>query len=40
VKSVKRYARRIRLDERAYYAYYAWQVFVRTRRGAVRITGP
>ena len=40
VKAVKRYARRIRLDQRAYYAYYSWQIFVRTNRGAERITGP
>jgi hypothetical protein len=40
VKAVKRYARRIRLDRRAYFAYYSWQIFVRTPRGAVRLTGP
>ena len=26
--------------ERAFYDYYAWQVFVRTRSGLRRITGP
>jgi membrane-bound lytic murein transglycosylase B len=36
VEAVMRFARRIRRDERAFYAYYAWQVYVRGRR----ITGP
>jgi membrane-bound lytic murein transglycosylase B len=36
VEAVTRFARRIRRDERAFYAYYAWQVYVRGRR----ITGP
>ena len=36
VEAVLRFARRIRRDERAFYAYYAWQVYVRGRR----ITGP
>ena len=36
VAAVLRYARRIRRDPRAFYAYYAWQVYVRGRR----ITGP
>ena len=40
VEAVLRFARRIRRDERAFYAYYAWQVYVR-RDGLVRrITGP
>ena len=40
VTAVLRYARRIRRDPRAFYAYYAWQVYVR-RDGVVRrITGP
>jgi hypothetical protein len=40
VAAVLRYARRIRRDPRAFYAYYAWQVYVR-RDGVVRrITGP
>ena len=32
VSAVMRYARRIRRDPRAFYAYYAWQVFVGERR--------
>jgi len=36
VEAVLRFARRIRRDERAFYAYYAWQVYVRGQR----ITGP
>jgi membrane-bound lytic murein transglycosylase B len=40
VDAVLRYARRIRSDRRAFYTYYAWQVFVRTRTGLRRITGP
>lgn len=34
------YARQMRRDPRAYYAYYNWQVFVVTTRGDVRLTGP
>jgi soluble lytic murein transglycosylase-like protein len=40
VDAVLRYARRIGADRRAYYELYAWQVFVRTPRGDVRVTGP
>lgn len=40
VSAVLRYAARIRRDPRAFYAYYAWQVYVRTPGGARRITGP
>ena len=36
VEAVLRFARRIRRDERAFYAYYAWQVYVRGHR----LTGP
>jgi len=36
VSAISRYARRIRTDERAFYAYYAWQVYV----GSRRLTGP
>jgi membrane-bound lytic murein transglycosylase B len=40
VAAVLRFARRIRRDPRAFYAYYSWQVYVR-RDGVVRrITGP
>ena len=40
VDAVLRYARRMRRDARSYYAYYSWQVFVRTRSGTRRLTGP
>ena len=40
VDAVLRYARRIRTDRRAFYEYYARQVFVRTPSGLRRITGP
>jgi len=40
VDAVLRYARRIRGDPRAFYEYYARQVFVRTPSGLRRITGP
>ena len=36
VSAISRYARRIRADRRAFYAYYAWAVFV----GDERLTGP
>jgi membrane-bound lytic murein transglycosylase B len=40
VRAVLRYERRIRTDPRAFYDYYAWQVYVRTPAGLRRITGP
>jgi membrane-bound lytic murein transglycosylase B len=40
VNAVLRYERRIRTDPRAFYDYYAWQVYVRTAAGLRRITGP
>jgi hypothetical protein len=40
VDAVLAYAGRIRRDPRAYFAYYSWQVFVRTPSGVRRITGP
>ena len=40
VNAVLRYAHEIRADERAYYVFYSRQVFVRTPRGLVRLTGP
>ncbi len=40
VEAVLAYADRIRRDPRNYFAYYAWQVFVRTPHGVKRITGP
>jgi soluble lytic murein transglycosylase-like protein len=40
VDAVLRYANRIRSDPRAFYVFYSRQVFVRTPRGLVRLTGP
>jgi membrane-bound lytic murein transglycosylase B len=40
VNAVLAYAGRIRRDARNLFAYYAWQVFVRTPEGLRRITGP
>ena len=40
VEAVLRYAERMKRDRRAFYAYYCWQVFVRTPSGLRRLTGP
>jgi soluble lytic murein transglycosylase-like protein len=40
VRAIRRFARRMRADERTFLTYYAWQVFVRTPRGVRRLTGP
>jgi hypothetical protein len=40
VRAVRRFAARMHTDERTFRTYYAWQVFVRTRVGVRRITGP
>jgi membrane-bound lytic murein transglycosylase B len=40
VEAVLRYTRQMTRDVRAYYAYYSWQVFVRTPQGDRRVTGP
>jgi soluble lytic murein transglycosylase-like protein len=40
VRAIKRFARRMRIDERAFLAYYAWQVYVLTPDGVKRLTGP
>ncbi|HEX2232244.1 MAG TPA: lytic transglycosylase domain-containing protein [Thermoleophilaceae bacterium] len=40
VNAVLRYVRRIRSDRRAYYAFHAWQLYVRTPSGLRRLTGP
>jgi membrane-bound lytic murein transglycosylase B len=40
VDAVLRTARRMRADPRAFYGFYAWQVYVRTPKGDVRLTGP
>jgi Transglycosylase SLT domain len=40
VRAIRRFARRMRIDDRAFLAYYAWQVFVLTPDGVKRLTGP
>jgi membrane-bound lytic murein transglycosylase B len=40
VDSILRYATLIDRDVRNLYAFYSWQLFVRTTRGDVRLTGP
>ena len=40
VTAVTQYAKVMRRDPAAFYAYYNWQVFVRTTKGDVRLTGP
>jgi membrane-bound lytic murein transglycosylase B len=40
VDAVLRYARRLQADRTMFYALYSWQVFVKTPRGDVRVTGP
>jgi hypothetical protein len=40
VRAIRRFAARMRADERTFLSYYAWQVFVRTRHGVRRLTGP
>ncbi|MGH2650942.1 MAG: lytic transglycosylase domain-containing protein [Actinomycetota bacterium] len=40
VDAVMGYARQMTRDPRTFYAYYNWQVFVLTKRGDLRLTGP
>jgi hypothetical protein len=40
VRAIRSFARRMRLDERAFFTYYAWQVYVVTSEGVRRLTGP
>jgi membrane-bound lytic murein transglycosylase B len=40
VNAVSRYARNMTIDPRTFYAYYNWQVFVLTKNGERRLTGP
>jgi membrane-bound lytic murein transglycosylase B len=40
VRAIRRFAARMHTDERTFLSYYAWQVFVRTRTGVRRMTGP
>jgi hypothetical protein len=40
VRAIRRFAKRMRIDERAFLSYYAWQVYVLTPDGSRRLTGP
>ncbi|HSD78148.1 MAG TPA: lytic transglycosylase domain-containing protein [Solirubrobacteraceae bacterium] len=40
VRAIRRFAARMRADERSFLTYYAWQVYVRTAAGVRRLTGP
>ena len=40
VRAIRRFASRMRVGERAYPTYYAWQAFMRTVSGTRRLTGP
>lgn len=40
VNAILDYAQQMKDDPRDYYAYYHWQVFVRTTKGDVQLTGP
>jgi membrane-bound lytic murein transglycosylase B len=40
VEAILSYARRIIIEPHDFFVYYSWQVYVMTRRGPVRITGP
>ncbi|TMK61116.1 MAG: lytic transglycosylase domain-containing protein [Actinobacteria bacterium] len=40
VDAVLRYAREFGADSHAFYELYSWQVYVRTRLGSIRVTGP
>lgn len=40
VDAILTYAREIRREARSYYAFYFWEVFVRTTKGDLRLTGP
>jgi len=40
VRAIRRFASRMRADERTFKTYYAWQVYVRTPAGVRRLTGP
>ena len=40
VRAIRRFAARMRADERTFLTLYAWQVYVRTPTGVRRVTGP
>jgi hypothetical protein len=39
VRAIRRFARRMRIDERAFPTYYAWRVYIRPPDGIRRVTG-
>jgi membrane-bound lytic murein transglycosylase B len=40
VRAIRRFAARMRADERTFRTYYAWQAYMRTASGTRRLTGP
>ena len=38
--SILRYTARIKANPRNLYVFYSWQLFVRTEKGDLRLTGP
>ncbi len=40
VRAIRRFAQRMRTDPRAFRSLYAWQVYLRTKSGSKRFTGP
>ena len=40
VDAIQRYTELIAADPRNLYVFYSWQLFVRTERGDLRLTGP
>jgi soluble lytic murein transglycosylase-like protein len=40
VRAIRRFAARMRTDERTFLTYYAWQAYMRTASGTRRLTGP
>lgn len=40
VRAISIYARQMMKHDRAFYAYYHWQVYVRTKKGDVQMSGP
>ena len=40
VRAIRRFASRMRTDERTFLTYYAWQAYMRTASGTRRLTGP
>jgi hypothetical protein len=40
VRAIRRFAKRMQADKRAFLTYYAWQVFARTPTGVRQLTGP